>query len=343
MSPPRTVPRDTGDWRSRGQALAELALITPVLLLLVLGAIDVGRLFAATVDVTNAAKEGAFFAASSPGCDVDKAGCGDPNNVAWHVDQELSGLTGTTTTTRCVDGAGNGVPLSACAEGFQFQVTVAYPFRLLTPLISSLIGDRLTLSATANAAVLNASPIGAPPPPVPAADFRPNPASGPAPLFVQFQDLSTNNPSAWQWDFGDGSGTASVANPSYTYTLPGVYSVTLVASNAAGPSLPVTHTVTVAVPQPTCQAPTLSASVAPSSGQKNNKTVFTFSGTSSQPAATWSWDFGDGTTASGIGPAIPDQDHTYKKAGTYTGVLTVTTGATCATTTVQNAPSVVVK
>jgi PKD repeat protein len=36
------------------------------------------------------------------------------------------------------------------------------------------------------------------------------------------------------WDFGDGSGTSTSANPSYTYFFPGDYEVTLVVENACG-------------------------------------------------------------------------------------------------------------
>ncbi len=63
--------------------------------------------------------------------------------------------------------------------------------------------------------------------------------SGPAPLTIQFADLSTKmeNPSgrSWAWDF-DNNGTtdSTVRNPSYTYSSPGTYTVKLTATNAAG-------------------------------------------------------------------------------------------------------------
>ena len=50
---------------------------------------------------------------------------------------------------------------------------------------------------------------------------------------VQFTDLSTRNPTGWLWDFGDGN-TSTQQNPSYTYSAPGVYTVTLTASNSDG-------------------------------------------------------------------------------------------------------------
>jgi PKD repeat protein len=50
---------------------------------------------------------------------------------------------------------------------------------------------------------------------------------------IAFQDQSTNGPSAWAWDFGDG-GVSNSQNPFHIYTQDGIYDVTLVASNAFG-------------------------------------------------------------------------------------------------------------
>jgi PKD repeat protein len=50
---------------------------------------------------------------------------------------------------------------------------------------------------------------------------------------VAFTDASSNNPSAWAWDFGDGS-TASTENPTHAYVNAGTYIISLIASNAAG-------------------------------------------------------------------------------------------------------------
>lgn len=50
---------------------------------------------------------------------------------------------------------------------------------------------------------------------------------------VLFTDLSTNGPSQWNWDFGDGN-TSTQQNPSHNYTSNGTYSVTLTATNLNG-------------------------------------------------------------------------------------------------------------
>ncbi len=68
---------------------------------------------------------------------------------------------------------------------------------------------------------------------VPVAGFSATPLSGNAPLAVQFTDLSSGTPSAWQWDFGDAS-SSNQQSPEHTYMLPGAYTVALTASNANG-------------------------------------------------------------------------------------------------------------
>ena len=61
------------------------------------------------------------------------------------------------------------------------------------------------------------------------------PTSGNA---VNFTDQSTENPTSWLWNFGDPSGgllnTSTAQNPSFTYNLPGTYTVTLAVSNNDG-------------------------------------------------------------------------------------------------------------
>ena len=50
---------------------------------------------------------------------------------------------------------------------------------------------------------------------------------------ILFTDNSTNSPSSWLWDFGDGN-SSSQQNPEHTYLASGTYTVELTASNAIG-------------------------------------------------------------------------------------------------------------
>jgi hypothetical protein len=62
------------------------------------------------------------------------------------------------------------------------------------------------------------------------AEFIAVPTGGVYPLTVQFSDLSTQDPTEWHWDFGDGD-TSVLQNPGHTYNSAGIYTVSLRASN----------------------------------------------------------------------------------------------------------------
>jgi len=55
-------------------------------------------------------------------------------------------------------------------------------------------------------------------------------------LVVTFSDTSTNTPTSWLWNFGDGSPLITQQNPVHTYAAAGTYNVTLTAGNAGGSS-----------------------------------------------------------------------------------------------------------
>jgi len=67
----------------------------------------------------------------------------------------------------------------------------------------------------------------------PVANFVGAPTTVPVGTNVSFTDLSTNSPTQWSWNFGDG-GTSTQQNPTRSYAAPGQYTVTLTATNASG-------------------------------------------------------------------------------------------------------------
>jgi len=75
-----------------------------------------------------------------------------------------------------------------------------------------------------------------PPPAAPVANFTAQVLNA-ATHTMQFIDSSSNTPTSWTWDFGDGSPVTPAntqQNPSHTYAAAGNYTVKLVACNAGG-------------------------------------------------------------------------------------------------------------
>lgn len=73
------------------------------------------------------------------------------------------------------------------------------------------------------------------PPSSPIVDFYASITSGTAPLAVDFLNASLGNPTGFEWDFtNDGIVDATTKTATYTYTLPGKYTVRLRALNAFG-------------------------------------------------------------------------------------------------------------
>lgn len=171
--------------RGSGQSLVEFALILPLLLLIVVGTIDLGRVYVMSITMENAAKEGAFFGARNPTCDSNVTpGCLDPQNVAARVTNELDGLVAESLTARCyapgtVDFSGPGKTLAACKDGDLYRVSIGATFFLVTPLLGSVVGDSIALSSSATSVVISSfSTAGGPIDPQPTATPTPTPDPG---------------------------------------------------------------------------------------------------------------------------------------------------------------------
>jgi PKD repeat protein len=124
----------------------------------------------------------------------------------------------------------------------------------------------------------------------------------------------------YSWNFGNGR-TGSGPVPSFTYTAPGTYTVTLTVRDEYGLTGATTRTVTITepagnvAPTPVINPPACAGLVCNISGvgSADPNTGDTF---------TYLWNFGDATptsTASAV-------SHTFPAAGTWTVTLTVTDG-----------------
>jgi gliding motility-associated-like protein len=157
----------------------------------------------------------------------------------------------------------------------------------------------------------------------PVAAFTSNVTSGCAPLQVRFQDQSTNNPTSWEWDFGNGQTSSGSPTPIANYTTAGTYTVTLIVKNASGAgAIRDTNYITVYASPIVAFSFNLQLACAPA--------LITFQ-QSSQPGqgtiTNYAWNFGDGTTSN-----APAPQHDYTQTGYYNISLTVTNSGGCSNT-----------
>lgn len=132
----------------------------------------------------------------------------------------------------------------------------------------------------------------------PVAAFNVSPPAGVIPFTASFVDISTNNPTSWLWDFGDGSPTSAVQNPQHVYATAGVYSVKLTVTNQYG-----TNTVLkTALINATALALTPIAGFVATPTVGSSPLAVQFTDTSQNIPTTWLWDFGDGTFSSQQNP-----------------------------------------
>lgn len=120
----------------RGATAVEFALLLPLLLLIVMGIVDFGRMLNAQQTLTNASREGARLVA-----------LGQPN-VASRTQAAATGLSpvGVAITSSCPTGAGPASNGSVQASySFQFTPGLGY---LVTLFGGSGLSGQITLSAT---------------------------------------------------------------------------------------------------------------------------------------------------------------------------------------------------
>jgi PKD repeat protein len=131
---------------------------------------------------------------------------------------------------------------------------------------------------------------------------------------INFTDASVGGPTAWQWDFDNDTVIDSTAqHPTHTYTVAGVYSVSLTVSNNDGANtLTRQNYITIG------GGPTANFSGTPTS--VNTSTPVNFSDTSTGSPTSWQWDFdNDGSTDS----TALNPSRTYTSPGVYSVKLTV--------------------
>ncbi len=178
------------------------------------------------------------------------------------------------------------------------------------------IEDETGLTATANVSITVTPENQAP-----TAVIVTSVSEGPAALFVEFTGSGSTDDNdvnlQYVWNFGDGIGSSTDSDTSYTFTSAGVYTVSLTVTDSQGLFGQATTTITVSTPPNTPPSAVVSATP-----NTSNPLQFGFDGSGSsdtESAVSYLWDFGDGSSSTQESPS-----HTYALAGVYDVSLTVT-------------------
>lgn len=144
--------------------------------------------------------------------------------------------------------------------------------------------------------------------------------NGSVTVFFQDSSFTAGNPPTYSWTFSDGQ-TSTLQNPAITFGGSGAYLACLtISSGVQGTICTSTYCDSIYVNVlPTCNAGF--------GWQQTSPGVVFFTGFT-QNNASWTWDYGDGSTATGN-----NQIHTYAAPGIYNACLTVvtTSGQSCVT------------
>ena len=130
-------------------------------------------------------------------------------------------------------------------------------------------------------------------------------------LFSDISSVATGSIVSWLWNFGDGSPTSNLQNPTHIYADSGWYNVTLIVVSDLGFADTATQQIYIE-PKPT-------AAFAVTVGVAGQMTYFTDQSDGNGGTLTaWLWNFGDGSSSVQQNP-----DHVYATDGTYWVTLIV--------------------
>lgn len=111
---------------NKGQTIVETALILPVILLLVFGIIEFGRMFNAYLVISNASRDGSRYAS-----------IGHTGTEVRQIINDRTSALGTVVV--------NINPEDARIHGEKVEVTVGYDFPIVTPIVGPIISNTSTL------------------------------------------------------------------------------------------------------------------------------------------------------------------------------------------------------
>jgi hypothetical protein len=150
--------------RGRGQSLVEFALAATVLLILLTGVLDLGRMYMAWVAIQDAAGEGALYAAMSPRCISAANGpdCQTPNNAYDRTFIAIRSTPGTPLDPDRVMVVITPDDPGQICFGTPITVSTRYSFTMITPVMQAMFGPEVALQAYAVQRALNNGSSGCP-------------------------------------------------------------------------------------------------------------------------------------------------------------------------------------
>ena len=299
---------------SRAQALAEFALVLPIIILLLAMAIDLGRVFYGWVSIQNAARVGASYAASNADAWESPADATRQARYATLIQNDLQALN-------CALGA---VPPPAFDDldadgtydtGEPVAVALDCEFSLITPIGQTILGPvNLGGEATypVHYTVVTALPSPPPPPPPPTCT-------------VPGTVGQSRNTARSLWTGASFQSGNLIENGNGNFTV-------ATQSQTAGASIPCTSSMTISAAAgtptpPACSKPVAQFTGTPTSGKSPLNVQFTDQSTSAGcPILSWSWSFGPGSSS------LQNPSHTFVHAGNgqstkFKITLTVTNAA----------------
>jgi Flp pilus assembly protein TadG len=129
----------------QGQGLLEFALVLPILLLVVFGVLDLGRIFFATINLTNAAREGVRYLTLHPDDVTNPGGTFKGSKTAAVDEANYGGIPislGDVTVSCSKTDPGS----DYCDSGTPATVTVTYDFYLV---LGWILPSPITLTRSA--------------------------------------------------------------------------------------------------------------------------------------------------------------------------------------------------
>jgi Flp pilus assembly protein TadG len=162
--------------RSLGQALVELALVIPILLVLAMAALDLGRLYYARITLENASRAAALFAAETDD------GSGNADTAGGRI-AAVNEARDSFITVAAGDVSMSCAPSCVKANNNTVTAAVTGHFSLITPLLAVFTGGQnVTWTTTAGADIIFTDvTIGGAPTPTPIATPTPTPTPTPSP------------------------------------------------------------------------------------------------------------------------------------------------------------------